>query len=105
MAARLDRPAAWHCRECGTDVKVIFGGPVPLCRCGLVPTYQYEGETIWREPAPAHCPQGHPLGPGQVSSSWRSCWCPTGRRNSGGHRTWRCTRCNEVIEGPPCSPA
>ncbi|WP_349318842.1 hypothetical protein [Mycolicibacterium canariasense] len=44
---------------------------------------------------PAECPNGHQLGPGQVTVGSYPCGCGTR------HMTWRCTTCDETICAPP----
>lgn len=94
--------AQWMCPNCGPrrDDQITDDGPVPLCRCGLMPLVRRKG--TWVEPSPESCPQGHQLGPDRMLLGWQSCLCTTAVRNHGGHRTWRCRECEAVITAPPC---
>lgn len=49
------------------------------------------------ETIPQHCPGGHPWGPNLVLVGWLPCEC---RRGGGGHRTYRCRRCDAVTYHP-----
>lgn len=51
----------------------------------------------WMVLAPKVCPQGHPLGPGQMLVGHQPCagYCGSG------HLTWTCNECGAVIYHPP----
>lgn len=49
--------------------------------------------TGWQEPAPTHCPAGHPLLPGKVLVGWLPC----GTHH--GHRTHQC-HCGAITYTP-----
>ncbi|MDH6282783.1 hypothetical protein [Prescottella agglutinans] len=49
-----------------------------------------------REHAPAHCPNGHRLGPDQVVVGWMACGCT----HNGGHRTYECRTCGTILYVP-----
>lgn len=50
----------------------------------------------WMVRPPQRCGHGHELGPGRVLIGHQPCGC--GRR--GGHMTWACALCGEVIYAP-----
>ncbi|MEV0251017.1 hypothetical protein AB0H76_30790 [Nocardia sp. NPDC050712] len=50
----------------------------------------------WAEPAPTHCPAGHPL-TGRALVGWIP--CPGAGRT--GHRTHECPECGEIHYRPP----
>lgn len=79
--------------------------PVYMIRNRVVePGQLHRTPNGWSESAPIECPQGHPLGPNQVTVSWISCPVPGER---GGHRTHTCNQCradgveNDTIYTPP----
>jgi len=47
---------------------------------------------------PSHCPNGHPLGPNQVTKGWLPCQCVEGAT---GHRTWYWRTCGVTMYEPP----
>lgn len=47
--------------------------------------------------APTECAAGHPLGPGNVLVSYRTC------ARDGGHTAWRCPRCGWIGYDTPCT--
>ena len=51
----------------------------------------------WATTAPSHCANGHWLGPQRVLVGHVACDCD--RR--GGHMTWFCLDCGDVVYGPP----
>lgn len=58
----------------------------------MVPSY---------ERAPKTCPNGHPIGPGQVLVGWLTCDCT----ERGGHRTYDCRQCGVALYVPEhCDP-
>jgi hypothetical protein len=50
----------------------------------------------WITHPPARCPNGHPLGPGDVLVGHQTCL-----GHGGGHTTWTCRTCDETVYGPP----
>ena len=51
----------------------------------------------WMTDAPSRCPNGHPLGPGQVLVGHVACLGHGG----GGHTSWHCRTCDATVYGPP----
>src|SRR5262245_4932723 len=49
----------------------------------------------WMTDAPRSCPNGHPLGPGQVLVGHVACLGHGG----GGHTTWHCRTCDATVSG------
>lgn len=62
----------------------------------LVPT-----PSGWQVVAPTHCPNGHALGPRQVSVVHLPC----GGAHSGGHTVWTCRTCEATIGDPEAGSA
>ena len=50
----------------------------------------------WITHPPSRCPNGHPLGPGQVLVGHQACL-----GHGGGHTTWTCRTCDQTVYGPP----
>jgi hypothetical protein len=50
------------------------------------------------EPVPTTCHRGHPFGPHRVTVGHEPCTC-------GGHRTYTCVECADVVQWPEPSPA
>ena len=50
------------------------------------------------EPVPVGCHQGHPFGPYKVTVGHSACTC-------GGHRTYTCAECGDVVQWPETGPA
>jgi hypothetical protein len=50
----------------------------------------------WTTKPPAHCPNGHILGPNQVLVGHQACL-----GHGGGHTTWTCRICDATVYGPP----
>ena len=50
----------------------------------------------WITKPPAHCPNGHILGPNQVLVGHQACL-----GHGGGHTTWTCRTCDQTMYGPP----
>jgi hypothetical protein len=50
----------------------------------------------WIIHPPTRCPNGHPLGAGQVLVGHQACL-----GHGGGHTTWTCRACDETVYGPP----
>jgi hypothetical protein len=55
---------------------------------------------FWVEPAPSHCPNGHPLTGRKVLVSWHPCTCA----GTAGHRTHTCLECGDITYDPPHAP-
>ena len=51
----------------------------------------------WMTYPPQRCPRDHPLKPGHVIVGHAGCSCP------GGHLTWACLVCDEIIAAPRIS--
>ncbi|MFD4438963.1 hypothetical protein ACFWPK_04195 [Nocardia sp. NPDC058519] len=63
---------------------------------GLDPDQLFAVRGGWARPSPVACPNGHPLGPGQVLVGTLACL------DAGGlHRLWTCRRCGTVVYWPP----
>ena len=54
----------------------------------------------WAVIAPSECTNGHPFGPQRSLVGHAACSCG----NRGGHMTWACRTCDDVIYGPPLGP-
>src|SRR5258707_792057 len=50
----------------------------------------------WITHPPSRCPNGHPLGPGEVLLGHQACL-----GHGGGHTTWTCLACDSTVYGPP----
>jgi len=50
----------------------------------------------WIPHPPTRCPNGHPLGAGQVLVGHQACL-----GYGGGHTTWTCRQCDQTVYGPP----
>lgn len=71
----------------------------PACLRLVTRAETHGGQLVHVQPAPARCPHGHLLGPGQVLLGWTGCQCtPTG-----GHHVWRCGHdgCGGETRWPP----
>lgn len=91
----------WWCPVHGYDIRPTLGAHgLSWCTvdgCGQLPLY--ETAKGWTEPAPQRCPNGHELGPGQVSLSSLGC-INRAVHNRDGHRVWTCRRCRADIYAP-----
>ncbi|WP_157239508.1 hypothetical protein [Catenuloplanes japonicus] len=99
------RVGQWWCNTCGSTVTPRWNEVVPTCpACTAMPLEVVDGPqgVIYREPTPARCDTGHPLGPGTVLLGWTGCGCNPAH----GHRSWACQAagCGDVQMWPPHRP-
>ena len=55
------------------------------------------------ELSPDRCPNGHPLGPRQVTVGWIPCRCAEHLSGTAGHRSWSCNECGAELSWPGCT--